>query len=69
MPASEKTQHLIYLIIYGVLKIKYWLYKEILSRYIFDSKSVGASFEVFLQSIHFCPASPLFMPGLQPLLP
>lgn len=32
MPASEKTQHLIYLIIYGVLKIKYWLYKEILSR-------------------------------------
>ena len=50
--ASEKTQHLIYLVICGVLKIKYWLYKEILSRYVFDSKSVGASFEVFLQSIH-----------------
>lgn len=29
-------------------------------------KSVAASFEVFLQSIHFCPASPLFMPACNP---
>ena len=34
------------------LKNQILVVKEILSRYVFDSKSVGASFEVFLQSIH-----------------